>query len=105
MAAARMGLDRVKRTETPVMAWMRYDSPVATPERGDLVGIIENQLCGTNTSWFGSSSVQQGQGAQQCVMLVTLKDLRSVDEWQFLLRCQLPDTWISEMEIQTAGMV
>jgi hypothetical protein len=35
-------------------------------------------------------------------MLVTLKDLRNVDDWQSLLTCQLPDTWISEMEIQTA---
>jgi hypothetical protein len=84
------------------MAWVRYDSPRATPKQVDLLRIIEEPLCGTNTSWFGSSSVQQGQGAQQCVMLVTLKVLRSVHEWQSLLSCQLPDTWISEMEIQTA---
>ena len=102
MAAARMGLDLVVPTETPVMAWVRYDRPIATPERVDLLRSIEKQLCGTNTSWFGSCSVQKGQGAQQCVILVTLKVLRSVDDWQSLLRCQLPKTWISEMEIQTA---
>ena len=44
MAAARMGL------ETPVMAWVQYDGPIAiaTPERVDLLAIIEKQLRGTN---------------------------------------------------------